>query len=308
MMNRPMFLMGSKDYEVADDDQVSTGDEVNTITQAAAALAPGLLLPFCKVLSEELATAGAATMVEKWLAAGFVGVGELTVHGHFENLEGDDAGYDQFLDIFRVAADMGVPVSVHWDLGSTDGGGGDDAAANAEQFLSLLKLLDDEGNAPKIILCHCGVGPSVPDGSDLLDAYKANFEAILAYTNVYFDLAGMQLGVSPARSGYKAPVEQLIHGDGYVTDVGQYLLDKINEAPHRFLLGTDVDDGYLTDFTAGSDGYVEGDNERFGVATYIVSWDNYEEFLDQPTSTGETLDEGAKNMVRGQNALGVLYA
>ena len=230
----------------------------------------------------------ASAYVESWLAAGFVGVGELIVHGH-----GADYGdVDSLVAIFKVAAAHAAPVLVHWEIGNVDPG----ATPASDNFDQLLAVLDRFNNVPideatdldpefplKLILAHCGAGPGAGDlAGDALATLEERLDHLLAnYPNVYFDIAGM-LHLAADLGVYEVSPPTLV-----LTELGELVLQKMKLYPSRFLVGFDAENR-----TAGS------------TDLYLVSIDAYRLFL----ADGGTLSADEQTLVAAGNAIQVLYA
>lgn len=275
-------------------DPVDDTSTVNSISLYAADRYPDLLLPFLQVFQQDFDDEWTPTYVETALASGdYVGVGELFVHGHQSNYD----EVDSLVAICRRAALYGVPVQVHWEYGNVDATVIDKttgtAIANprtaAENFDQLTEVLNHFMNVPiadwhyttqpnvsdwlplKLICAHCGIGPGNTMDATLLADWEARIELLLAaYPNVYFDLAGMQVG----------GVSQLLSGAS-PTAAGQFLLEKMAAYPDRFLVGIDTENRADETFT-GSDGTHSGT-----VDTYTPSVSNYGTYLTKGTLTAD---------------------
>lgn len=276
-------------------DPVADSFTTNLITSYAAGLHPDFFVPFVQVLPGEI-DSSAASLVAAMLAAGFEGVGELIVHGHGTDINDNSA----LIAIGRVAAPYGAPMQMHWEFGNvTDWS----VRTPAENFTQLLAFLDAFPNLPvsgyfysdpadpiplKVILCHCGAGPSWPQPPDVQAAWEERLLYLLkTYVNVYFDLAGMQVTTGGELYNKTATGIQ---------PLGAFLLDCIASYPTRFLLGYDTETRYATDI-----------GSYRGVATYIKSIPNYEDFLAMESFTGAYLTDAQKGLVRAGNAFNVLY-
>lgn len=219
---------------------------VNDITLYVASLHPEFFAPFLQVIPEGGTFApDAEDYVRDHLADGFLGVGELFVHGHGGNVN----DMVPLLGICKAAASYGVPVQVHWEFGNVDDEG---IRTPAENFEQLIQLLDQFPNDPietytaysedspvplKLIVCHCGTGPGTMDMVHLTD-YMAWMEILLGrYPNVYFDIAGMQVGDEHKLFFYEGRRPRL-------SDLGQFLIDKIAQFPTRFMFGIDCENRY----------------------------------------------------------------
>jgi len=187
------------------------------------------------------------------LAEGFAGIGELIVHGHTGNTDGTN---DILQQVYQAAAQYGVPVLVHWDIGGVeydeDFCGSDESCdCDEESFLDYARIRRQENLAELIavieanpetifILAHCGAGPGgwsddPCDGSQLgnpsqLDAvtsgeYGAALESLaLDYENIWFDVSGIP---------------------GEIEEVQSIIFSMIERRSDRFLFGYDTDDEAL---------------------------------------------------------------
>lgn len=267
---------------------------VNDVT-AYAASGDAMVHPMCQVLPPDLGTQAGVDEVKARLADGFVGVGELFVHGHHENFTEVLHGFsaqERFRGLFRLAAAAGVPAQVHWDIGNVE-----DATPTAEENWEQLQRLvggvqlttggrsrTAEGTGATVILAHCGAGPASTDldtgetDPHDFDLYCARIDELLVYhPEVYFDLAGMQLGdptndaINPVRRLYTVDKNS---GSTIPTPLGNFLYERIYLFPSRFLFGLDCDDQFDVD------GYDSAGNHYWGMADYEESIDHYLEFLD----------------------------
>lgn len=274
-------------------DPVADSFTANLITSYAAGLYPDFFVPFVQVLPGEI-DASAASLVGAMLAAGFEGVGELIIHGHNTDINDNT----NLFAIGRVAAAYGVPMQMHWEFGSVNDPENRTPAQNFDQLLGFLNAFpnvpvrgyaysDPSGPIPlKVILCHCGAGPSWPQPPEVQAAWEERMLYLLTtYENVYFDLAGMQ--VTAGGELYAAGAPQ---------PLGAFLLDCIATYPTRFLLGYDTETRFYND----ADG-------RWGVSSYIKSIPHYEDFLGMESFNRVYLTETQKSLVRSGNAFNVLY-
>lgn len=287
-----MVISGMSD-ETSGADPVSDSVTANLITSYAAGLYPDFFVPFVQVLPEEI-DASAASLVGAMLAAGFEGVGELIIHGHNTDINDNT----NLFEIGRVAAAYGVPMQMHWEFGNVNNWADRTPEQNFDQLLAFLNSFpnvsvrgytysDPSGPIPlKVILCHCGAGPSWPQPPEVETPWKERMLYLLkTYENVYFDLAGMQV----------TTFGELYHGTD-IYPIGAFLLDCIATYPTRFLLGYDTETRFYND-TGG----------RWGVSSYIKSIPHYEDFLGMESFNKVVLTEAQKLRVRSANAFEVLY-
>jgi predicted TIM-barrel fold metal-dependent hydrolase len=189
-----------------------------------------------------------------WLAAGFAGVGELIVHGHTSSFDGTS---DIMQQIYQAAAQYGVPVLVHWDIGGIEYDqefcdSCEDGVCDTEGFIEYARTKRQENleelraaleanPETMFILAHCGSGPgdisedpcnrgTILDNGSQLDAvtsgeYAAALEQLaLSYENLWFDISG-------------TPTE--------IQEVQAIVQDVMIQRPDRFLFGYDLDDEQL---------------------------------------------------------------
>lgn len=297
---RALFMMGEWDGSLKSDSQVSDSWDINRITGIAARLQPGFLLPFVKIRHDDWTGAGndPEAMVEYWVGRqGFRGIGEVYAHTYGEELDND-----MLLEVFKKASGYGIPVSVHWNAGSVDSSSTVSASDNRIQFLELVAALQSEWACPNIILCHCGAGPDPEDAADFAD-YQAFILLLLtepAFEKVYFDLAGMQVGAETGEKQIWNLYDPLDRNTR--TDLGDFIRDMIQVAPHRFLVASDIDNASAADWTD------RGGNVRIGVDNYIASYTSYETFLESADNFGNSLSDAELELVMWRNALRVLRA
>lgn len=278
-----MAVSGMHDFDLPDTGV--DGAVLDDITSHAWNKYPSYILPF--VRGFELGDATAPAYVESWLAAGFVGVGELFPHGHgsdFDDAHGFAGAVASLEAIFDVARRYGVPVTVHWEIGRvadpTDKNPSPSTAAdNYAQLIEMLTYFECflwSGDF-RLILAHCGAGPSPYRmyGTELTD-YETRLDDLLAnYPGVYFDIAGMA-GVVP----------DICDGSGNPNAIGELLLDRMALYPTRFMVGIDTQ--------ARSDGEA---------TTYSASIPVYSAFL---ASSYSTLSAAQQSWIWGNNARVVL--
>lgn len=321
-------LMGNTDYSAPTPEP--HGYAINYVTRQAHEADPDYFLAFWHVKPDDLDDVTECDVMDRVFTSypgEFSGVGELYVHGHGHEHWDLDKG---FLNILRVAAIYNMPVSVHWEFGSNTmvedaTHGWVPGADPKDAWLHLRELLTRfpsatvdpwvEGDwasgtaraAPlKLIICHCGLGPPAPDGEDITEwsglyqAWRMRMTDLLDnHPNVWFDLAGLQVGIngSTTKKNWR-----LYDADSMtLSELGEYLLDLIVRYPSRFLLGTDVDNGYPSDYDDGT-----GDI-RWGVDTFADSISMYLTFLGFSTRTGHSVDAGTLEMLMYGNALDVLH-
>ncbi len=249
-----MVISGQADTG-AGSDPITDYATMNDVTLFVTALYPDYFVPFLQVIPKDGAfDSTAAEYVAARLEDGFQGLGELFIHGHHGNVN----DLEPLTSMCRAAAARGVPVQCHWEIGNVD----DSTVRTAEEnYLQLVALLNAFPNVPiagyttysedepvplKFILCHCGAGAGdMESTSSTFSDYKDRVEYLLTnYPNVYFDLAGMQIG----------GVQQLYTSPGRVdtpTALGEFLLAKMADFPTRFLVGIDTN---LSASTAASYG------------------------------------------------------
>lgn len=212
----------------------------------------------------------------------FEGIGELLVHdaSGATTQSYEVTSVHALIQLFRVVANHQKVVQVHWNIASMDPNY--TTVSPTQSFSQLREVLDAFPNIHprllpqrvdpmplKIILAHCGAGPDANllspanrfyDFSNFLATYERWLdEALEAYPNLYFDLAGMQIDKE---------VECLYDSiTNTKTRLGELLIRKINDWPDRFLVGTD---------TIGN---TPGD-----VSTYAQSYRSYIYFLETYTS------------------------
>jgi hypothetical protein len=243
------------------------------------------------------------------------------------------------------AANYGVPVSVHWEIGLTDvdPSTGELLTSPQDNWRHLLWLLrrfptesevldpadpratdprgvvhdylwdvgeygvgGDDAYAPlKLILCHCGLGPvnavlglELSDDATRWADYKIRISHLLeTYPWVYFDIAGLQLGLQTGTT--REPVWRLYDPtlpDVEPTEIGRWLLETMSVWPGRFLFGTDADNRVDADT-----------DESYGIDTYLDSVDMYLEFLQYGVDNGYLTDANVEAILYG-NAQEILYA
>jgi hypothetical protein len=215
---------------------------------------------------------------------GFQGVGELIVHGHGTDIEDDHA----IAGIFAKAAEYDSPVLVHWEFGNVSEGSWA-AADNFEQLNRVLKEV--ETASPTVIVAHCAAGPSTMDAVALV-AYTTCMNKLLStYSNVFFDLAGMQ------KNG-----EQKLYSLDRLT--GSYRLTPLGGLIAGWMQYSGDGITYPTRFLFGIDTENRTEDETEG---WISSIGNYEIFMDVAEDEGydlSTLD--VRTMFRYNNAATIL--
>lgn len=294
-----MVLSGFADTSL---DDPLIDERIDEVTAYASDLYYDFFIPFVRVF--EFDDPHAPDYVESYLAAGFAGVGELILHGHGFDFNESDV----LVDICRVAVKYDVPVLVHSDMGNVDSPTTRSAAQNFDQLIEVLDSFPTEdlevepsgvfdpsdsaasesNSTPlKLILAHCGAGPTDTMEPEVLAAWAARIDILLMnYPNVYFDLAGMQLDGRPG-----TPSCHTLFGrtSGLLTTTGKAILERILKWPTRFMFGTDAESVSATH-----------------AAAYIASVPLYEEFLNKGASSAGEIPEAIQHMVKGTNALAVL--
>lgn len=262
------------------------GELLDTITARAWVLFPHYFIPFVRGFA--LDDPDAPDYVESWLEAGFQGVGELFVHGH----GADHNDNDSLIRLFQVAARKGVPVQVHWEIGKVDNPNVRTAQQNFDQLKEVLDAFPNVAMSEaigrfrpplKLILAHCGAGPEARTMDDAeMSTFAGRLDALLAYENVYFDIAGT-IGVGGS--------DFWDFDERRPTDVGEVVLLKMRDWPDRFMLGLDVENGRLQS---------EGDHP--GLMEYRNSVPVYLKYLEY----GQ-FDAVAHKKILSENARAVLY-
>lgn len=281
-----------------DPDKAMEGAVLDDITAFAADEYPDFVVPFARGFSFE--DTDADDYMRACLRSGFMGVGELFVHGYGDRAEVEDAAQlVNIASVCRVAADRGVPVAVHWEIGNREEPSDDGryyTSAN-ESFRQLWELLIDVNsratlgahsglgsNQPlKLILCHAGSGPRGAD-KRLVPLYLQRLDWLLAvFPDVYFDLAGLQR--EPAFNLYK-PADDFGNPD-QLTYLGEGLADRMKDPrwQHRFLFGIDTEV------------HDAGEFEK-----WVASIPNYARFLELAG-----IDSALAKKFYSDNAEGLLY-
>lgn len=267
-----VVVMGSYDGEVSGGMRKTI--DINEVTEAVWAADSAFFAPFYHVRTEEMDEAyvltDATTRIE---TDGWCGIGELFVHGHGYNYSYTGTGSGLYA-LCAMAANNLVPVSVHWEFGLTDDIETWPPETNFEELLALLDdVKSNTGADLKLIVCHVGVGPAnaadetdIWARRDLFQAWKVRIDHLLAnYSELRFDLAGMQLGIGSYERGN---LYRLVDASLAYTPLGLVILDWLRDYPDRFLIGTDCDNGEDVDTSS-----------RWGVETYLDSVDLYHQFL-----------------------------
>jgi len=280
----------------AEGDSSLEGIPLDILTLHAAVTNPDFFVPFVRgfdVNDPDLA------WIATCLLLGFQGVGELFCYGYPNEL----AGPEPLIEVCRLAASAYVPVAVHWEIGNRSWGPGEEdrtppdvaydhllalLAAFPKDRLETFTVYSEADEAPlpfRLILCHCGSGPTADDAT-LVGEYVRRLDELLDnYPNVYFDLAGMQ--------GPEGPVlYKLVLGAYQLTLLGAELATRMDDHPDRFLFGVDANET-----PAGLDSAAEV------FSGWAGSIPNYETFL---TLTGIS-DSDKLEMFRYWNAVRVLY-
>lgn len=296
-------VMGNRDYTY--DNMVRSGPEISEDVFNISSVDPTFFHPFYQFFPDTELTADTVSDIPCFLDAGFEGIGELYPHAYEFSID-DGPELDLLAEVIYEAALAGVPVSMHWNCTSVESGSGDGPAGRtaADNQASLTLLIDKVrtllgGTATaKIILCHCGVGPGDPNdpdkvSSDDLAVFETWLTTLLTdYPEVYFDLAGLQVGDGMKKDAYDVLYSSTT---GDLTDFGTFLAGLIVDYPERFLVGSDVDNRSATEWQDSRA------NWNWGVDAYVASYDYYRTFLGLTT-----LDPTDRAKVLSTNATGLL--
>lgn len=227
-----------------------------------------------------------AAHAESWLAAGFMGIGELIVHGHgqdFDDAHGFAGSVGWLKNIFEVASRYHVPVLVHWEIGrvmgTPDNPNPSSPSDNDAQLLEVLSAYECvlRTGELKVILAHCGAGPEPyqMQGQALTDYLQRLDYLLQTYMWVYFDVAGMLGLVGDLGDIYGTP-----------NSFGQLILDRMGLYPTRFMIGLDTE--------------AKDDNKALAYKDSIVI---YEAFLSSKTGT---LSIAQQSWMWGHNTANIL--
>jgi predicted TIM-barrel fold metal-dependent hydrolase len=219
--------------------------------------------------------------VRSVLRAPFMGVGELIIHGHGNDISA--AGLTNLYSVAWEASEAVVPLLIHWDFGAVDskkedGVPTDTPGERVEHCRANFEELEDLANAfPNliIILAHAGAGPglreydprlydSEADYYTAVDLYIGRLAALMnAHPNtIYIDFAGM-VGICPDLwyDSLLAP-----------SPLGIAMLTIVEAFPDRIFLGTDIEDDLLG--TRDYDGELDSFDALLAYyATYVDTGD-----------------------------------
>jgi predicted TIM-barrel fold metal-dependent hydrolase len=145
----------------------------------------------------------------------FRGLGEIvTRHGNSKTYIPVD--HPVMLGLFELAAQHGIPVSVHMDTTNPSRG----ESADEAQWLARFERALDQCSSTTFIWAHCGIGPSPDVVRRMLDRHP----------NLYCDLS--------ARNPVWAHMRQ-VSPELLSIDRPEWI-DLLNAYPSRFLFGTDA--------------------------------------------------------------------